>query len=133
MYRVILDRVPIECETLEEAKRLARSIANEDRLDTTKTARSAAAKRRSRFVRNAVSLLTTIRDAGSEGTTGEKLRTALGLETLKGLGPIVAATNNQLNKGGIKPEQVFEKKRIGKERRWIGKEKLVDAIKLLEH
>jgi hypothetical protein len=77
-------------------------------------------------------LLKALREAGADGVPAAKLSQSLGLKTLRGLGPIAVAMNNRLAAAGIKPEQVFERSRIGGERRWIRKDKIEEAIKALE-
>ena len=133
MFRVWLDGVPIECDSLEEAKRLARSIANEEKADGHGRAKAHASEKKDRFAKDAVKILTALRDAGSDGTVGEKLAQAVGLKELRGLGPIAAAIKKRLVAAGIKPELVFDRARIGGERRWIAKDKIGEAIKALEN
>jgi hypothetical protein len=132
MFRVWLDGVPIECDSMEEAKRLARSIANDIKGNGGGKTQAAAEKRAEKFLKQAVKILTALKDAGTEGTTGEKLAPLLGLKELKGLGPIAAAMKKRLSAAGLKPETVFGTDRIGGQRRWIAKEKVAEAIKALE-
>jgi len=131
MYRVLLDGVSIECDSMEEAKRLARSIANEERADAHAKPRASASQRGSGFDARAAKLLRLVREAGSNGLPGAKLAAALGLETPKGLGPITAAMNRRLKAKKLEPSSVYEGKRIGKERGWFAKEKIDEALTLL--
>jgi hypothetical protein len=130
MYRVILDGVPIECDNMEEAKRLAKSIANENQVGDTGSARKARAKKDKGDAR-AAKLLNLVRDAGPTGIAGAKLAAALGLGTPKGLGPIAASVNTRLRAAKMDPKLVYEGGRIGKERGWFAKEKIDEAIRLI--
>ena len=130
---MLLDGVPIECDSLEEAKRLARSIANEEKNNGRGRGKTQQEERKDKFLKEAVKLLTAIKDAGTEGTVGEKLAQIIGLKQRKGLGPIAAAIKKRLREAAIKPELVFDRARIGGERRWIAKEKIGEAIKALEN
>ena len=132
MYRVILDGVPIECDSLEEAKRLAKSIANENQAGETGRARTASAKKRRKFDVRAAKLLNLVREAGPTGILGAKLATALGLDAAKGLGPIAAGLNRRLKAAKIDPKSVYGGGRIGKERGWFAKEKIDEALRLIE-
>lgn len=132
MYRVMLDGVPIECDSMEEAKRLARSIANENEAGETGRTRTASTKRGKGFDARGAKLLKLVREAMPTGIVGAKLATALGLETPKGLGPIAAALNKRLAAAKIDHKLVYEGGRIGKERGWFAKEKIDEALKLME-
>lgn len=132
MYRVILDGVQIECDSMEEAKRLARSIANEDQAGETTKSRGVGSQKGKAFDAHAGKLLRFVRDAGAAGILGAKLAISIGLESPKGLGPIVAALNKRLRAAKIDPKLVYAGGRIGKERGWFAKEKIEDAIKLIE-
>jgi len=132
MYRVLLDGVAIECDSMEEAKRLARSIANEERDGSQPRSRRSTSVRQDESRKDVLKLLKALREAGPDGLPGAKLAQTLGLKTRKGLGPIAVATNNRLAAIGMKPEQVFERNRVGGERRWIRKDKIEEAIKALE-
>jgi hypothetical protein len=76
--------------------RLARSIANDTKGNSEGKTQAAAEKRAEKFLKHAVKILTAVKDAGTEGTTGEKLAPLVGLKELKGLGPIAAAMKNVL-------------------------------------
>ncbi|MGH7380289.1 MAG: hypothetical protein ACREJ7_08645 [Candidatus Methylomirabilales bacterium] len=132
MYRVLLDGVPIECDSMEEAKRLARSIRNEERNGSQTKSRRSTAGRQEERRRDVLRLLKAIREAGTDGIPGKKLAQSLGLKTPKALGPIKVVMNKRLVAAGINPEQVFETSRVDGERKWIRKEKMDEAIKTLE-
>ena len=132
MYRVILDGVPIECDSLEEAKRLAKSIANENQAGETGRVRTASAKKRKKGDVRVTKLLSLVREAGATGILGAKLATQLGLGTAKGLGPIAAALNKRLVAAKMDPKLVYAGGRIGKERGWFPKEKIDEALRLIE-
>jgi hypothetical protein len=132
MYRVILEGVAIECDSMEEAKRLARSIANENQAGEAGRGRTVTARRGQSFDIRSAKLLRCVREAGTGGILGAKLAAALGLETPKGLGPITAALNKRLRAARIDPKLVYEGGRIGKERGWFAREKIDEALKLIE-
>lgn len=132
MYRVLLDGVPIECDSMEEAKRLARSIASEERAETQLRPKASTGQRAKDVDVRVTKLLRLVRESGSDGIPGGELATALGLGTAKGLGPITAAMNRALKARRIDPKSVYEGKRTGKERGWFAKEKIDEALALLE-
>jgi hypothetical protein len=132
MYRVLLDGVPIECDSMEEAKRLARSIANDEQVGETGKSKPASSRQGKKFDVRAAKLLRSVREAGADGIPGAKLASTLGLDSSKGLGPIAAALNRRLRASKLDPKSVYQGGRIGKERGWFPKEKIDEALKLIE-
>lgn len=128
-YRVLIDGIPVLCETPEEATRLARSVARD--AGNGKSNRALTTIRRELRQKICI-LLQKIVNSGSSGIASSRLAKELKTDA-RGFGPMVMVLKQEL--GDLTPPRsindVLERIRKDDKRYWTGKEIARDVLNTL--
>jgi len=84
------------------------------------------------FNTTTVKWLRMLRDAGADGIPTPKLAAELGYDSGRSVPFLAIKINKRLTDAKMNPKTVYEGKRMGKEQRWFAKEKIEEALTLLE-
>lgn len=121
MYKVIVGKHVVFCETTEEVAQLLERFKKEAALD----------ERGSPWT-SLLNVLSVLRGRGSRGLTSEDVTHLAGLRGARGLSPKLRLWSSVLAEHGLAMEDVVVRYRMDGSRRWRAGPKIGEAIRLAE-
>jgi hypothetical protein len=134
-FRVMIDDVPVFCDTPEDAVALARASAGKGKSKGTKShmpaptpSTGAAISRGDNDVLGA-RMLQIVANGGDHGVASATLAQGLGIKDAKGIGPIKIALRRMLAAHGMSFDDIIERRQGGPNgTKWHGKGRIGEAL-----
>ena len=149
-YTVLIQGIPVTCDTAQDAVELARFASRNGSVETVersgkagrarrKATRQAPLKTRSNAEtrkKNArsmvVAALTAIQEAGQDGIEPHRLAEVVGRDDPRTLGIVAGWINKLVRDIDMKPEHVFQRRKTPTGKRWFHTRNTAEAIERLK-
>jgi hypothetical protein len=133
-FWVDIDHVRVKCDSAQDVAELVRVLRTQGNGKKPVPAKTeqAPSNREDAGKGRVIQFLTFVRNAGEEGANGLEMTGYLGIDGVKGLGGFVSTIRRELIAAGLKPEDVFDRKRTKEGWRWFGRMKLEEALTTLQ-